>query len=612
MPERLKAILDKITAWWKKFNTKQRSVLISIVAVVIVALVILGVVISRPTQVELVEAQSASEASTIKGVLEDNNISYEVDSKLVFFVNKSDEVNAIMALGDNGIPAQAYSIDNVTDGSFSTTEADKQKKYQVYLEDKLKDHLEKQSYVNEASVDITMPDKDGTILKSKEEATAAVTLGLKDSITDDQAYAIARLVATALGNDTTKGITIIDKKANVLYSGGDSDTSAGLATSQLSYKQKLEEQVKNEVKKTLESSNIFSNIEVGMNLDIDFSKTETAQKNYTLPDGQTDTGLLDSESNYQSDATNGQAAVPGTDSNSDDTTYSLEVLSHLQKESIKTPVVVVSTLTIEGADEAIKSLELGAFDFVTKPNNIIEAKGNQFKETLLRVVYAAVRITPAHSASRNLTVVEKKAGAIVNKHKAAGSNKIVAIASSTGGPKALQSVIPFLPAELLAPVVLVQHMPAGFTKSMAERLNELSQVQVKEASNGEVLKNGVVYIAPGGTHIAIKKSGASHVISFNDMPPISGLKPCANIMFDSLTSSNYDEVVCVVLTGMGADGTNGILSLGKSKPIYVIAQDEKSSVVYGMPRAIYEAGVVDEVVTLSDVAKAITKNVGVK
>lgn len=290
----------------------------------------------------------------------------------------------------------------------------------------------------------------------------------------------------------------------------------------------------------------------------------------------------------------------------------LEVLSHLQKESIKTPVVVVSTLTIEGADEAIKSLELGAFDFVTKPNNIIEAKGNQFKETLLRVVHAAVRITPVHSASRNVTVVEKKAGAIVNKHKAAGSNKIVAIASSTGGPKALQSVIPFLPAELLAPVVLVQHMPAGFTKSMAERLNELSQVQVKEASNGEVLKNGVVYIAPGGTHIAIKKSGASHVISFNDMPPISGLKPCANIMFDSLTSSNYDEVVCVVLTGMGADGTDGILSLGKSKPIYVIAQDEKSSVVYGMPRAIYEAGVVDEVVTLSDVAKAITKNVGVK
>lgn len=220
--------------------------------------------------------------------------------------------------------------------------------------------------------------------------------------------------------------------------------------------------------------------------------------------------------------------------------------------------------------------------------------------------------TNLDDAVSRIKELEKQLDDANSKNQADAQTIIVAIASSTGGPKALQSVIPFLPAELLAPVVLVQHMPAGFTKSMAERLNELSQVQVKEASNGEVLKNGVVYIAPGGTHIAIKKSGASHVISFNDMPPISGLKPCANIMFDSLTSSNYDEVVCVVLTGMGADGTNGILSLGKSKPIYVIAQDEKSSVVYGMPRAIYEAGVVDEVVTLSDVAKAITKNVGVK
>ncbi len=324
MPERLKAILEKIAAWWKKFNTKQRSLLISIAAVVIVALVILGVVISRPTMVELVEASSASEASIIKGVLDDNSISYEVQKDLIFYVKQSDEVNAIMALGDNDIPAQAYSIDNVTSGGFSTTEADKQKKYQVYLEEKLKDHLEKQSYVDEASVDITMPDDDGTILSSDEEATAAVTLGLNDSISDDQAYAIAKLVATALGNDTTDGITIIDKKANVLYSGGDANSTSGIVSSQLSYRQKLEEQVKSEVKKTLESSNIFSNIEVGMNLDIDFSQTETAQKNYTLPDGQSDTGLLDSESNYQSDATNGQAAVPGTDSNNDDTTYTTQ------------------------------------------------------------------------------------------------------------------------------------------------------------------------------------------------------------------------------------------------------------------------------------------------
>ncbi len=122
-----------------------------------------------------------------------------------------------------------------------------------------------------------------------------------------------------------------------------------------------------------------------------------------------------------------------------------------------------------------------------------------------------------------------------------------------------------------------------------------------------------MYIAPGGRHMEIKKkTDGTHVIALNDMPPIGGLKPCANITYDSLTSSGFDEIVCVVLTGMGADGTNGILSLGKKKPIYVISQDADSCVVYGMPKSIYEAGVVDEVVTLTDVAKTITKNVGVK
>ena len=290
----------------------------------------------------------------------------------------------------------------------------------------------------------------------------------------------------------------------------------------------------------------------------------------------------------------------------------LEVLSHLQKESIKTPVVVVSTLTIEGADEAIKSLELGAFDFVTKPNNIIEAKGNQFKETLLRVVYAAVRITPAHSASRNLTVVEKKAGAIVNKHKAAGSNKIVAIASSTGGPKALQSVIPFLPAELLAPVVLVQHMPEGFTKTLAMRLNEQSAVSVKEAAEGDVLKNGHVYIAKGGTHLALHETAKGCEVFFDETPPIGGLKPCGNVMLSSLSHVSYDEIICVILTGMGADGTKGTQELAKHKPVYVIAQDEASSTVYGMPKAIRDAGLCDCVCDLQQIAEEITKKVGVQ
>ena len=290
----------------------------------------------------------------------------------------------------------------------------------------------------------------------------------------------------------------------------------------------------------------------------------------------------------------------------------LELLQQLQKEKIKANIVMASTLTVEGADEAIKSLELGAIDFVTKPSNIIEAKGDAFKKALLDVLYAATKARVHFKKPLLTPAADKTAASSVNRLKKPGQNKIIAIASSTGGPKALQSVIPKIPADIDAPVVLVQHMPAGFTSSMAARLNELSKVQVKEAEDGELLKKGVVYIAPGGKHIVVNKKGASHVIGYSDMPPIGGLKPCANIMFDSLGQTGFDEVVCVVLTGMGADGTNGILSLGKKKSVHVIAQDESSCIVYGMPRAIYEAGVVDEVVALSKVAETITKNVGVK
>ena len=257
-------------------------------------------------------------------------------------------------------------------------------------------------------------------------------------------------------------------------------------------------------------------------------------------------------------------------------------------------------------------MELGAIDFVTKPSNIIEAKGDAFKKALLDVLYAATKARVHFKKPSPAVAADKTAAASVNRLKKPGQNKIIAIASSTGGPKALQSVIPRIPADIDAPVVLVQHMPAGFTRSMAARLNELSKVQVKEAEDGELLKKGVVYIAPGGKHIVVKRKGAAHVIGYSDMPPIGGLKPCANIMFDSLGQTGFDEAVCVVLTGMGADGTNGILSLGKKKSVHVIAQDENSCIVYGMPRAIYEAGVVDEVVALSKVAETITKNVGVK
>ena len=308
----------------------------------------------------------------------------------------------------------------------------------------------------------------------------------------------------------------------------------------------------------------------------------------------------------------------------------LQLLEKLQNDGIKANVIMVSTLTSKDAEITILAMERGAIDFVTKPNNIIQAKGQDIRENLLSVLSAILK-TKSNSrmerkvgasiatdtnvstimprSSRTRTVVSEP----TTRLKATGKNKIVALACSTGGPKALQSVIPYLPKSLDAPMVLVQHMPAGFTKSMADRLNEISQITVKEAQDGEILEKGNVYIAPGGKHMEVKKtSDGNHKISLNDMPAIGGLKPCANVTYDSLSESGFDEVVCVVLTGMGADGTNGILSLGRKKPIHVISQNAETCVVYGMPKAIAEAGVVDEVVALNDVAKTITKNVGVK
>lgn len=287
----------------------------------------------------------------------------------------------------------------------------------------------------------------------------------------------------------------------------------------------------------------------------------------------------------------------------------LELLKKLQDENIKVPVIMASTLTKEGSAETIQALELGAFDFVSKPENFIEARGAGFRDILLSTLMLAC------DSNNSAAAVVKKPAPVVRpqmKSVAGGSNKVVALACSTGGPKSLQMVIPYLPKELDAPVLLVQHMPAGFTASLAERLNELSQVTVKEAEDGEVIRKGCVYIAPGGKHLCVRPKGREHLIEISDAPPVGGLRPCANIMYESLIQSNYDQLTCVVLTGMGADGTEGITKLSKNKKIHVVAQNRETCVVYGMPKVLAEAGLVDRVVPLNEVADAITKNVGVR
>jgi two-component system chemotaxis response regulator CheB len=225
------------------------------------------------------------------------------------------------------------------------------------------------------------------------------------------------------------------------------------------------------------------------------------------------------------------------------------LLERLQKDGIKANVIMVSTLTSKDAEVTIMALERGAIDFVAKPTNIIEAKGEDFKNRLLSVLSAVLKtrrpVRPAeHSAvshtmasakpsrssvvPRNLStaVIESKPKVPVRRLKAHNvRNRLVALACSTGGPKALQEVIPYLSKNLDAPMVLVQHMPVGFTKSMAQRLDELSRISVKEAEEGDVLEKGRVYVAPGGRHMEVKRGADGiHRIALNDMPAIGGLE----------------------------------------------------------------------------------------
>lgn len=324
----------------------------------------------------------------------------------------------------------------------------------------------------------------------------------------------------------------------------------------------------------------------------------------------------------------------------------IEFLRVLNKRGQKEQILIVSTLARDDGKETIEALELGAFDFVTKPSSLAMAKGPGFANRIVSTLLVATGLSveqpmPAAKPKEHPKPKEASKGVqsfqISRKPKVhklertfagslrgdtslhskkplgKGARKIVALACSTGGPKALQSVIPKLPGNLDAAIILVQHMPAGFTDSLAKRLDEMSDIRVKEAEHGEVLQKGVVYIAKGGSQMRLREqSKQSHILSVTVEEARNALKPCADIMYESLMDTTFDEITCVIMTGMGSDGTQGILQLEKTNKIYVIAQDQKSSTVYGMPKAIADAKAVDEVVSLEKIAEAITKHVGVQ
>jgi two-component system chemotaxis response regulator CheB len=271
------------------------------------------------------------------------------------------------------------------------------------------------------------------------------------------------------------------------------------------------------------------------------------------------------------------------------------------------PVIMLSSYTNEGADATIRALELGAIDFIAKPTNIFEIGSEKLKREITEKVKVA-KNTVVNAYTHFIQYRNK-----VDVQPSNNLKKIVAIGTSTGGPKALQQVIPLIPGNIPAAFVIVQHMPPGFTKSLAARLNSMSELIVKEAEDGDKITAGCVYIAPGGYHITFEKGrgNVNLIIRLNQEEPVGGHRPSVNVMMDSLSKTGLKNIIGVIMTGMGADGCEGLKKLKKINKALVIAQDEKSCVVYGMPKAAVQAGVVDRITPLNTISHEIIKLVGV-
>lgn len=323
MQERIRNIPKQVLEWWNKFSVKQKTLIASVALAVIVALVIVVRVLTTPTLVPIRNCENTKEAAQVKELLDGEEIKYEVSSDgLNFSVKAEDEANAAILLGQNGIPASRYEFSNVFEGGFSTTEADKTKKYQRYLQEELAEHLENLDTVQRANVKLSMPIDDGTVLALEQDTYAAVTLTLTEEMDEDKAGGLARWIATAVGNSSTDDISIMDTSGNVLFAGGDSATSMGAASSQLSYKTKAENMVKNQVKDVVLGTGVYDSASVGLNLNMSFDEREETDHNYYL-DGDAEHGPTARERVFEQETTGAEGGVPGTDANGEDTTYVL-------------------------------------------------------------------------------------------------------------------------------------------------------------------------------------------------------------------------------------------------------------------------------------------------
>ncbi|WP_339227728.1 chemotaxis response regulator protein-glutamate methylesterase [Oceanobacillus sp. FSL K6-2867] len=280
----------------------------------------------------------------------------------------------------------------------------------------------------------------------------------------------------------------------------------------------------------------------------------------------------------------------------------IKALSIIMKEQ-PTPVVMLSSETKEGTTKAIQAISNGAVDFIAKPSGSISLDIRKIQQEIISKVITASQVKLHKKPLRKAADYHIKTPVPKNFDKT-----IITIGTSTGGPRALQQVLTNISDSFTAPILIVQHMPARFTKSLAERLNTLSPIRVKEAEHGEIIENGTAYIAPGDFHMSINGIGTAHAISLSKDEPVKGHRPSVDTLFCSAAGLKRINKIAIVLTGMGNDGSAGIVEMKKQDPnTIVLAEAEETSIVYGMPKAAVQTGYVNQELLLNQFGSMLNK-----
>lgn len=329
MLDRLKTIQTKIVEFWNRFTSKQKTLIISISAAVILTLVALIVLLNRTHYVELVTFDNTSDAAAAKEVLTEAGVDFSVSGNgLTFTVDEKNEANARLALGENNIATNKDTDrDWLFDNSMSTTDSERQLKNKIVKQNEIANHLELIDGVKQANVQITIPDSTNSLLSEEKEASASVLLITTEEMSTDSIEGIANWVATSLGNKTTNNIRIVDQSGKLLF-GGDNNTStaSGAAAQTLKIKQQVTDNVQDQVRSLFVNSGIYNDAEVKANLDVDLDKTTINDEHHYTDDEEEDTGPLVEQYTYSAENTDGTAGIPGTDSN-DGTVNDYEILN---------------------------------------------------------------------------------------------------------------------------------------------------------------------------------------------------------------------------------------------------------------------------------------------